>query len=138
MLVLRLANACTAADFFVKDRVIFMRCIVLATALIICTAGRGYSQENETANSLVCEHKGTNGMVTMLLCPEGLDFEALVDEGRGVCEDRKPCGAWIWSNAEFIPDVTPDAHNKLPKLSVQNAVGVWINEQEQFLSIQKQ
>ena len=41
-----------------------------------------------------CEKKGENGMVTMLLCPEGLSQEQMAAEGRAACGDRKPCGAW--------------------------------------------
>lgn len=83
----------------------------------------------------VCEAKGSNGMVTMLLCPEGLEAEALADEGRIACDGRRPCGAWIWSEAAAIPEEAPDSHDKLPKESVQQALAIWVNEAEQLIAL---
>lgn len=85
----------------------------------------------------VCEGKGSNGMVSMLLCPEGLDDNALANEGRAICQERKPCGAWVWTDAAFIPLEAPDEHNKLPKESVRNALAIWVNEAEQLVSLTK-
>lgn len=85
--------------------------------------------------SPACTEKGTNGMVTMLLCPEGLDEADLAAEGRAVCGARKPCGAWIWTDAAMIPANAPDSHDKLPKEAVRNAVAIWVNEAEQLISV---
>lgn len=86
----------------------------------------------------VCELKGENGMVSMLLCPEGLEAEAYAAEGRIACEGRAPCGAWIWTNAEAIPAEAPDAHDKLPKESVQQAIAIWVNDTAQLMMLQKE
>ncbi|WP_135504602.1 hypothetical protein [Roseovarius aestuariivivens] len=86
----------------------------------------------------VCELKGTNGMVTMLLCPEGLQPETLAQEGKAACDGRKPCGAWVWTDASAIPEEAPDAHDKLPKASVQQALAIWMNEAEQLISLAKE
>lgn len=83
----------------------------------------------------VCEGKGSNGMVSMLLCPEGLEADALANEGRAICKERQPCGAWVWTDGSFIPDEVPDAHDKLPKESVRNALAIWVNEAEQLISL---
>ncbi len=86
----------------------------------------------------VCEGKGSNGMVSMLLCPEGLNEDELAKEGRAICQERKPCGAWVWTDAAFIPLEAPDEHNKLPKESVRNALAIWVNEAEQLVSLTKE
>jgi len=86
----------------------------------------------------VCELKGTNGMVTMLLCPDGLEIEALAEEGRIACDGRKPCGAWIWTDVDAIPEEVPDSHDKLPKESIQQALAIWVNEKENLIALTKE
>ncbi|MGP6087726.1 hypothetical protein [Antarctobacter jejuensis] len=91
----------------------------------------------ETAEP-ACELKGENGMVSMLLCPAGLDSAAYADEGRIACEARAPCGAWIWINADAVPEEAPDAHDKLPKESVRQAVAIWINDKQELMVLKKE
>lgn len=63
---------------------------LLAVALAAGSALPATAEEDYVP---VCEIKGSNGMVTMLLCPEGLEAAALADEGRIACDERMPCGA---------------------------------------------
>ncbi|MEP1200456.1 hypothetical protein [Tateyamaria sp.] len=97
------------------------------------TAVVGAAQDTDAAQ---CVHKGTNEMVTMLLCPEGLDREMLVMEGKLVCGDRKPCGAWIWVREEDLPLEAPDSHDKLTEQQITSSLGVWMNEHDQLVTIQ--
>ena len=83
----------------------------------------------------VCEAKGSNGMVTMLLCPEGLESAALADEGRIACDGRMPCGAWMWVDADAIPEQAPASHDELPKDSIQEALAIWVNETGQLIAL---
>ena len=86
----------------------------------------------------VCEHKGSNGMVTMMLCPEGLKLEQLAKEGQMVCGDRKPCGVWIWENEADVPDEAPNSHDKLTEKQITSSRGVWMHEHQQFIEISEQ
>jgi hypothetical protein len=85
-----------------------------------------------------CELKGENGMVSMLLCPEELEAEQYAAEGRIACEGRAPCGAWIWTDVAAVPAEAPDAHDKLPKESVQKAVAIWVNDNQQLMMLKKE
>lgn len=85
----------------------------------------------------VCEIKGSNGMVTMLQCPEGLDAAAYAEEGRIACEGRAPCGAWIWIDEAAIPEVAPVSHDKLPKESIREAVAIWVNDNSELMMFEK-
>lgn len=90
----------------------------------------------EEVKASVCEHKGTNGMVTMLLCPDDLDAEDMAHEGQAVCGDRMPCGAWIWTNLSDMPTDPPDSHDKLTPAQVTSSKGVWMNELSQLVTIE--
>ena len=105
---------------------------LLAPVGVLMAAVPAMAQEDYTP---VCEGKGTNGMVSMLLCPDGLSEDHLANEGRAICAERKPCGAWVWTDAAFVPLEAPDAHDKLPKESVKNALAIWVNESEQLISL---
>ncbi|MFD3189868.1 hypothetical protein ACFMPD_06275 [Sedimentitalea sp. HM32M-2] len=85
-----------------------------------------------------CEARGTNGMVTVVLCPAGLDKAAWQEAGKSACGDRKPCGAWLWDDAANLPVDIPDSHDKLPGDSVRSALAIWINEQDRLMVIEKQ
>lgn len=86
---------------------------------------------------LQCEDKGTNGMVTLLLCPEGLSQEEFAQEGRAACGGRKPCGAWIWVDLAAVPAEAPDSHDKLPQAAVASAVAIWVNETQQLVVLER-
>jgi hypothetical protein len=92
----------------------------------------------EVPENPVCEVKGKNGMVTLLLCPEGLDDVALAGEGKAACNGRLPCGAWIWENELDMPAETPDSHAKLSPEQITASRGVWMNELNQMVIIGKE
>ena len=76
-------------------------------------------------------------MVSMLLCPEGLEPDVLAEEGKIACDGRAPCGAWVWTDAAAIPAEAPDAHDKLPKESVQQAIAIWVNDNSELMMLKK-
>jgi len=108
-----------------------LKCLFSGMALSIVIAGAAFAEDTE------CEARGTNGMVTLVLCPAGLDEAALVVAGKAACGDRKPCGAWIWDDVANVPTETPERHDLLPKDSVTSALAIWVNEKDQLVKIQK-
>jgi hypothetical protein len=110
---------------------------IRAAAALLCATVMTSSVLGQNASIRLCEEKGTNGMVTLLLCPQGMELETMMAEGRAACGDRKPCGAWIWVDPENIPEVAPDSHDKLPKESVQSAVAIWVNEDQRLITLEK-
>lgn len=85
-----------------------------------------------------CSSEGSNGMVTAVLCPTGLDEAAWQEAGKAACGDRMPCGAWIWDDTANLPAEIPDSHDKLPGDSVKTALAIWMNERDQLIVIAKQ
>ncbi len=85
------------------------------------------------AQETQCEARGHNGMVTLVLCPSGLDQDAWKDAGVAACGDRLPCGAWIWQDEAAMPTEAPDAHDKLAPEQVRSAVAIWVSEAEKLL-----
>ncbi len=109
---------------------------LIYSAIVGCAGVAMPAMAQDEVYTAVCEAKGANGMVAMLLCPEGLTIAEYAKEGKFLCQDTKPCGAWIWTDAAHIPEEVPDAHDKLPKESVQNAIAIWMNELDQLITIQ--
>lgn len=106
------------------------RTLALA-ALALCGTGAALAQDSQ------CEDRGTNGMVTLLLCPPEATFEAYQAAGEAACGQRMPCGAWIWTDAAVMPETAPDSHDKLTQSQVQAAKAIWINEKKQLIVLEK-
>ena len=110
----------------------------VVVGLVLAASGAAAQTDDGTdAVAPLCELKGANGMVAMLLCPEDLSEQAYADEGRIACDGRAPCGAWIWTDAAVIPDEAPDAHDKLPPESVRAAVAIWLNDNAQLMMLEQ-
>lgn len=120
----------------------FIAIAALLGSASIATGVIAQSSDDQTGSDVpvqpTCDFMGANGMVSMLLCPETLDPEDYAAEGRIACEGRAPCGAWIWTDAAAVPEKAPDAHDKLPKESVRQAVAIWVNDNEQLMMLKKE
>ncbi len=84
-----------------------------------------------------CEQKAASEVISIVICPEDLSLEQLAGAGKTFCDKRLPCGAWIWSDQASAPEEAPENHDGLTKAQVTSAVGVWVAEQNQFISIEK-
>jgi len=114
--------------------------MLIKTATIILAATIGLAlpaTAQEAAENPVCQVMGENGMVTLLLCPEGLNQELLASEGVAACNGRLPCGAWIWTDATMVPAEAPDSHDKLTQAAVRSAIAIWVGERSQLIQLQK-
>lgn len=89
------------------------------------------------AEAGLCEQKTASTIISIVICPEGLTLEQLAGAGKAFCDGRMPCGAWIWSDPASAPEEAPENHDGLTKEEVTSAVGVWVAEQSQFISIEK-
>ena len=111
-----------------------MKTMILAVAML-WTADHVVAQD--ATASPVCETRGVNGMVTLLLCPEGLSLEEFADEGRMACGDRLPCGAWIWTDENQVPLVAPSRHDELRANEVRSAKAIWMAEQNSLITLEQ-
>lgn len=104
----------------------------IALAVFFTASGSSVlAQEN------LCEPKGSNGMVTLVLCPAGLDQTAWKDAGVAACDERMPCGAWIYEDATAMPETAPERHDLLKPEEVRAAKAIWINERSELMVLEQ-
>ena len=108
-----------------------MKLRILIAVLSIAASFSATGQAQETT----CEARGTNGMVTLVLCPPGSSLEEMQQAGAAACGDRKLCGAWIWTDPADVPAEVPDGHDKLTPEQITSSSGVWSNETQEFITL---
>lgn len=109
----------------------------LAAALLL-TALAAPTLAQETAapkTAGACTIKAQSATIALLICPEGLDQLALAEAGKAACGETRPCGAWFWTDAAKAPETAPDNHDGLNQEQVTSSLGVWVNEDQQLISI---
>ena len=84
-----------------------------------------------------CEQAAASQIISIVVCPKGLTAEQMAEAGKKICGERLPCGARSWSDPGAAPEVAPENHDGLTQAQVTSAMGVWVAEQEQFISIEK-
>ncbi len=107
----------------------------------LCAATAGFAQtapEPDADYQQTCEVRGHNGMVTLVLCPAVLSAEAFRQEGILACDGRLPCGAWFWTDPAVVPAEAPARHDELDPVAIQASVGIWMNELNQYISVDKE
>ena len=82
-----------------------------------------------------CRETSATTIISVLVCPSGLEDATLAEAGRAVCGAALPCGAWIWTDDSFAPPSAPENHDGLTKAQILSSRGVWIAEDEAFLTI---
>lgn len=90
------------------------------------------------AETNMCETIGSNGMVSLVLCPPGLEPEAWRGAGLAACEGRAPCGAWIWDDVAAMPESAPASHDKLSPEQVRAAKAIWVNDKNELMILETQ
>lgn len=83
-----------------------------------------------------CTQSSSTDVISIVICPEDVSMEEMVAAGRSFCDGRLPCGAWVWSDASMAPEEAPENHDGLTQEQVTSSKGVWVAEQEQFISIE--
>ena len=82
-----------------------------------------------------CLVRDTNELVTVVICPSGLEQGDWQKAGVEACGNRKPCAAWIWDDASKAPEVTPPTPTDLSRAEIVSAVAIWVNETSQLIMI---
>jgi len=112
--------------------------IFCTAALLSFIAPPVFAEDTAAEETNICEPRGTNGMVSLLLCPAGLEPAEWKAAGEAVCGDRKPCGAWIWEDAAKVPAEAPERHDLIPQENVLAAKAIWVNEAGELMVLEKQ
>ena len=102
-----------------------------------CLGCWGIAQPAEAQKASTCEVRDTSGMVTLVLCPPGLDTDALRAAGVAACKGRMPCGAWIWDSPARMPTTAPDRHDALPPEAIAAAKAIWVEESQSLITLEK-
>lgn len=105
---------------------------MIAVAALLAT-----STAAQDTGATQCTQSAASDIISVVICPAGLDDVELAEAGKTFCAERLPCGAWIWTNAADAPETAPENHDGLTQAQVTSSVGVWVAEQEQFISIEK-
>ncbi len=117
-----------------------MRRRLILAALLALGATPAAAQDSGTAaapDPAACEVRDVNGMITVVVCPPGLNAVGWQAAGRIACADRQPCLAWIWDDAEKAPETAPETSEGLGGEAIVSAVGVWVNDDRQFIPMQQ-
>jgi hypothetical protein len=75
-------------------------------------------------------------IISVLLCEGEFEEAVLVEAGKAACGDRLPCGAWFWRSAADAPASAPANHDGLTQPEVVSSLGVWVAEDQLFISIE--
>ena len=113
-----------------------MRRRLLLAALLALGVTPAASQET-APDPAACEVRDTNGMITVVICPPGLNAVGWQAAGRIACADRQPCLAWIWDDPEQAPETAPETSEGLGGAAIVSAVGVWVNDDRQFIAMEQ-
>ncbi len=92
------------------------------------------TQSSDAENS--CSVEDANNIISIILCPPGLDQSDWQKAGELACADRLPCGAWIWDEKDKMPAAAPENHDGLSRSEVTSALAVWVAEQELLITIE--
>ncbi len=109
----------------------------MVRTLLMLTALASTASAQEATTGILCEDRGTNGMVSALVCPSGLDSEALAKAGRTICDGRIDCGAWIWTDPDKVPTELPNNHEALSGEAIGSAIAIWVEGQQNLILLEK-
>ncbi len=85
-----------------------------------------------------CELRTESEIVRVVVCTnQEMDEASLAEAGRAACNDKLPCGAWIWTDPEAAPATAPENHDGLTQDQITFSKGVWVAEKKTFISIDK-
>ena len=101
---------------------------VLASSVAAQDAQRGKSR---------CAVKDSSGLLKVVVCPPGLDEEALRVAGEEACGIAVLCDAWIWDDASKAPREAPEGQSELDPKYTQSAVAVWFNDRKGLLMVRR-
>ena len=84
-----------------------------------------------------CTVRDSTGMITLVICPEGLRAADLQLAGQAACDGREPCLAWIWDDPEVVPSEAPATSEGLGGDALAAALAVWVQDDGQLISMEQ-
>lgn len=112
----------------------FSNVSVLLSATLL--AG-GVAAEPQAAGKSQCSLRGSSDLLKVVVCPPGLDEEALRIAGEQACGLAVLCNAWIWDDAAKAPTEVPEGQSELDPKNAQSAIAVWFNDRKGLLMVRR-
>jgi hypothetical protein len=106
-----------------------------ATAALVLAALTAPAAAQDAALPAGCTLRDQSAVIRVLVCTEPLDQDALAKAGRAACAAARPCGAWVWPDPAAAPITAPANHDGLTPEQIVASLGVWVAEDEMFISI---
>jgi hypothetical protein len=107
-------------------------------ALVVAGAlARSVLAEDVPQGKSQCSVRSAEGSIRVVVCPPGLDMEALHVAGQAACGLTVICNAWIWDNAEKAPKNSPSKDSEIAQKDAGNAIAVWANDKKRLMLIKR-
>ncbi|MGD7428556.1 hypothetical protein [Ralstonia pseudosolanacearum] len=84
----------------------------------------------------LCQEQAASAYIHIAICSDKMPDEQMAAEGRRICAADLPCGTWFWLSAQDAPSEAPENHDGLTQAQVTSSLGVWVAEQEMFITIE--
>ena len=110
--------------------------VVLALVLAAPLSG-AVAAEQKAPEKSQCSVRSSTGLLKVVICPPGLDEEALRVAGQEACGIAVLCNAWIWDDAAKAPSKVPEGQSEIDPKDAQSAVAVWFNDRKGLLMVRR-
>lgn len=112
-----------------------LRSTMIAAALaILATCAAAEDKSKEVAD---CVPVDASTPIKIALCSGDFSPETLARAARAICEGVRPCGVWMWDDAEKMPAKAPENHDLLTPEQIRSALAVWDHQSGQLVAIRK-
>lgn len=85
--------------------------------------------------SHLCQERAASDVIHIAICSDTAPDEVMAEEGRRICGGDLPCGTWFWLSKDDAPSDAPQNHDGLTQAQVTSSLGVWVAEQDLFITI---
>jgi hypothetical protein len=109
---------------------------LLGCALAFVLAGSALAESGDQAKSQ-CSVSSAEGSIRVVVCPPGLDQDALHVAGQQACGEELICNAWIWDSAEKAPKNSPRTDSDIAQDYARNAIAIWANDSKHLMLVKR-
>ena len=84
-----------------------------------------------------CTVSSAAGSIRVVVCPSGLDQDALHVAGQEACGEELICNAWIWDSAEKAPKNSPRTDSDIAQEYARDAIAIWANDSKALMLVKR-
>jgi hypothetical protein len=109
---------------------------LLACAFACVPAGSALAESGDQVKSQ-CSVTSAEGSIRVVVCPPGLDQDALHVAGQEACGEELICNAWIWDSAEKAPKNSPRTDSDIAQEYAREAIAIWANDSKALMLVKR-